>query len=511
MYKKTLFSPYFKNKTASVAILIVVLGTVSVSAAVAQGDSLGVYLQTAAQNNPGVKAGFLAYQAALQKLPQAGALQDPQLDMGFFLRPMDIIDGRQVGQVQLMQMFPWFGTRKAARTEAQHMAKMAFEQFRELRDNVFLNVYTQWYILCSLQQKLKYGRENIALMKHIEILALQKFQSPVNSSAASASQRMDNSSASGVTGAGGNAGGMSGMNMGTKPAGGEPANSSPERSERTGSSMPAMGGSSGMSETLGIQLEILELENSVENILSEIHAEKARFNLLLNRPAETEIVLPDSIVQIPFSMDNETVMSLIAAQNPMLGMISEESLAYAAKAEMDRKMSYPMFGVGLQYMLIARTSPSGETVSDNAGHAASPAVSGNMSSMNGRDMIMPMLSVSIPVFRGKYRALQRETQLLRQASEEKYAETLNTLQAELYRFKHQLDDAARRIALYRKQTELSQTTYNILLKEFVSGKSDLGSVIRVQRQLLDYQLKTAEAVAEYNTKAAAIRKVMSEV
>jgi outer membrane protein TolC len=309
---------------------------------------------------------------------------------------------------------------------------------------------------------------------------------------------------------GSNSGGMSGMNMGNKPAAEESANSSSGRmgSSTSNNAMSMGGASSGMSEVLRIQLEMAELESNVESVLSEIHAEKVRFNALLNRHVETGIVVPDSIVQIPFSMDEETIMNLITEQNPMLGMINEESLAYEAKVEMDRKMSYPMFGIGLQYMLIAKTSASGETMNENTGHTSSPE-NGSMSSMNGKDMIMPMLSVSIPIFRGKYKALRRETELLRQANEEKYNDALNMLQAELYRYRHQLNDAARRIALYRKQTELAQTTYNIVLKEFVSGTSDLSNIIQVQRQLLDYRLKTAEAVAEYNTKVVAIQKMIS--
>jgi hypothetical protein len=507
------FDELIMKRYKSIIVLIVVFS--SMSGAVAQSDSLNHYLQIAAQNNPGVKAGFLEYQAALQRLSQAGAYQDPQLEMGFFLRPMDIIDGRQIGQFQLMQMFPWFGTKKAARTEAQHMAKMAFEQFRELRDNIFLDVYTQWYILCSLQQKLKYSRENISLLKHLETLALQKFKSPVNISSTRTSQREDNSVASiSLSNTGNGSGSMSGMNnMGSKQAARESSNSSSVRAgtSMSGSSMSMEGTSSGMSETLRIQLEMSEFENNIESILSEIHAEKVRFNALLNRPVETEIVVSDSITQITFSMDEETVMNLITAQNPMLGMINEESLAYKAKSEMDRKMSYPMFGIGLQYMLTGKTltSISENAMNNSSENGMSQESGNNMSSMNGKDMIMPMLSVSIPIFRGKYKAQQRETKLLRQANEEKYSDALNMLHAELYRSKHQLDDAARKIALYRKQTELAQTTYNIVLQEFISGKSGLSDIIQIQRQLLDYRLKTAEAIAEYNTKAATIQKMIS--
>ena len=132
-----------------------------------------------------------------------------------------------------------------------------------------------------------------------------------------------------------------------------------------------------------------------------------------------------------------------------------------------------------------------------------------MGNMNGKDMVMPMVSVSIPLYRNKYKAQQRESKLLQQASKEKYADTYNQLTAELYQSKHMLGDASRKIILYKKQTELAKTTYNLIVQEFVAGKSDLTNVIQVQRQLLNYQLKASEAVANYNTMVASIQKLIS--
>lgn len=451
----------------------------------AQTDSLSQYLKIAAENNPGVKADFLVYQAALQKVPQAGALQDPQLDFGFFLQPMEITDGKQVADIKLMQMFPWFGTRKAARTEAQHMAKMAFEQFRETRDKLFLDVYTQWFTLCRLQQQLINNRENRKLLSQLEELALRRFATggikPSASGEKQTAKREGNSATSNNA--------TQGMNMTVSPS---PLSPSPSMS---GMSAGNMGGaSSGMSDVLRIQLEIAEMDNNLENIRSEIQAEKVKFNALLNRPAESGVQIPDSLRQIPFLFDIGAVKTLSATQNPMLNMINEEESAYRAKAEMDRKMSYPMFGIGLQYMLINKKTDAGMS---------------SMSDMNGKDMIMPMVSVSIPIYRNKYRAQQRENVFLQQASREKYINTQNMLEAELHRVKHQLDNALRRISLYRKQTELAQATYNLLIQEFASGKNDLSNVIQVQRQLLDYELKTAEAVADHNIMVANIQKIMS--
>lgn len=451
------------------SVLLVVLGLMGPHPVVAQKpDSLDHYLEIAAKNNPGLNADFLAYKASLEKVPQAGAWPDPQLDIGFFLKPMDIVGGRQVADFTLMQMFPWFGTKKAAQTEATHMAKMAYARFTETRDNLYLEVYTQWYLLSTLVQQLRNNRENLQLLKQLEELALRKVSSPYSGSSSGYTVPSPSPSTKGTATSSTGGGMSSGM----------------------GSAAP------GMSDVLRVQLEMAEIENNIESILSEIAAEKAKFNALLNRSTDREVILPDSIAKVPFLFDEGVTMSEIENRNPMLDMLVEEEQAYRAKGEMDKKMSYPMFGIGLQYMLIDKS-------------ATAQMEQGMEPEMTGMDMIMPMFSISLPLYRNKYKAQQRESRFLQQSAREKYNNTLNLLQSDLFRLKHQLDDAERKIALYQKQEQLARTTYQLVVQEFVSAKSDLTNVIQVQRQLLDYQLRKTEAIAEYNTKVASIRKLLS--
>ena len=129
--------------------------------------------------------------------------------------------------------------------------------------------------------------------------------------------------------------------------------------------------------------------------------------------------------------------------------------------------------------------------------------------MNGMDMFMPMVSISLPIFRGKYKAQQKESELAILSTVEKYEDTRNSLEAQAYQVKYELDDAARKIELYEKQTTLAQTTYKLLVQEFVSGRSDLTNLIQVHRQLLDYTFKKADATARYNTVVASIRSLIS--
>jgi outer membrane protein TolC len=257
-----------------------------------------------------------------------------------------------------------------------------------------------------------------------------------------------------------------------------------------------MSSSPGMSDVLRIQLEMIEIENNITTLLSDIAAEKAIFNALLNRPVEIEVVIPDSIVKVPFIFDERVSINEIERGNPMLGMFEEEELAYRAKNEMDKKMSYPMLGLGLQYMLIGEN----KTASMD---------SGMKPEMSGMDMIMPMFSISIPIYRNKYKAQQRENRFMWESARENYNNTLNMLQSELFKLKHELDNADRKITLYQKQAQLARVAYQLVVQEFVTAKSDLTNVIQVQRQLLDYQLREAEAIAEYNMKVASIRKLGS--
>ena len=110
-------------------------------------------------------------------------------------------------------------------------------------------------------------------------------------------------------------------------------------------------------------------------------------------------------------------------------------------------MSLPMFGIGLQYSIMAKRSEEMARMS-------------GMGNMNGMDMVMPMVKISIPIFRRKYNAQQRESRHYRQASELKYEDTLNQLHAEYIALKQQLADASRKIDLYAKQQDLSRSTWH---------------------------------------------------
>jgi outer membrane protein TolC len=466
-----------KNKYIVIGIIIYIAFFQSVSAY--SQDSLMHYLELATKNNPTVLQRYNEYQASLQKVPQVGSLPDPQLEMGVFLSPMELISGNQVADIKLMQMFPWFGVIKNAKDEMSLMAKMKFEAFRDAKLQVYYDVQRAWFDLYKVRQNIRISEKNVELLKTIERLTLVKFRSGSSGSG---------SAVSGSKMSGGNAPAVSSNSSGMNTMGGSTGGSSPTATSSGSASMSSATGASGLSEVYQIQIETASLEDNIASLKNEELAAVARFNSLLNRQQKTPVAAVELLPIEPLDIAYLSVTDSMFTRNPMLGMLSYEQQSLMARTKMQKQMGLPMVGVGLNYTVINKSEMS-------------------TSAMNGQDMIMPMLTVSLPIYRKKYKAMQAETNFLKTASEQNYQATVNALQSEYYQALQQYNDAARRMKLYDNQSQLAKKSLDISIKTFSSSASGLSDILRIRQQLLDYELKQVEAVVEYNKAVALIKKI----
>jgi outer membrane protein TolC len=446
-------------------------------------DSLMHYLELATKNNPTVLQRYNEYQASLQKVPQVGSLPDPQLEMGVFLSPMELLSGNQVADIKLMQMFPWFGVLKNAKDEMSLMAKGKYELFRDAKLQVYYDVQRAWFDLYRVRQNIRISEKNVELLKTIERLTLVKFRSGSSGSG---------SAISGSAMSGGNAPANSSGSSGMNTMGGSSGASTASRPATSSgpASMSSSSGVSGLSEVYQIQIEATSLEDNIASLKNEEQVAVARFNSLLNRSQKTPVASVDLLPAEPLDIAYLSINDSMFSRNPMLGMLAYEQQSLAARKNMVTKMGLPMVGVGLNYTVINKSEMS-------------------TSAMNGQDMIMPMLTVSLPVYRKKYKAMQAETNFLKTASEQNYQATTNMLQTQYYEALQQYNDAQRRMKLYDSQSQLAKKSLDISIKTFSSSASALSDVLRIRQQLLDYELKQVEAVVEFNKAEALIKRLKS--
>jgi outer membrane protein TolC len=453
-----------------------------------RGDSLNYYLELAAKSNPTVLQKFSEYQAALEQVPQVGALPDPELSMGIFLKPMELVMGRQAADFRLMQMFPWFGTLKAAKDEESLMAKAKYESFRDAKLQVYYDVQRTWYDLYKIIKDIEISESNIQIMRTIERLALIRFktapigggsQSPgtVNSPQASQKQGISTGSAGMQSMEGGQTSG-SNLQMGSSP------------SSMQANSMLTSSGGDGLVDLYRIQIEIADLENDVALLKNQKNTVTARFNNLLNRSLETGVAVIDTIRPDTLDVQLIAIADSIARNNPMLGMLQYEEQSLDSRQKKVIRMGYPMLGLGVNYSLINTSEMS-------------------TSSMNGQDMIMPMATVTLPIYRKKYKAMQNETDFLKTATSRKLTSAANDLQTESYQIIQVYQDAKRRIKLYEYQGLLARKSLDIMIKSFSGSGASLTDILTIRQQLLDYQFKGIEAVTDFNTAIAGLKRLMA--
>lgn len=100
-----------------------------------EGTSLADFLLYAAENSPEMRGAFEGWRAAVERVPQARSLADPELNYGYFLQRMET---RQM--VGLMQAFPGWGVRGLREDVATQQALAAAERFETVRRQVMADV-----------------------------------------------------------------------------------------------------------------------------------------------------------------------------------------------------------------------------------------------------------------------------------------------------------------------------------------------------------------------------------
>ncbi|HEX2935456.1 MAG TPA: TolC family protein [Bacteroidales bacterium] len=473
-----------KHKIAVICLISIYINLYQPISILSQ-DSLTLYLEIAIKNNPTVLQRYAEYEAALQKVPQAGSLPDPELTAGIFLSPMEVLSGKQVAEIRLMQMFPWFGVLKNAKDEMSLMAKAKYETFRDAQFQVVYDLQRTWYELLKTQQIVHIAERNADILRTLERLSLVKFKAPPSSG------NSGSSSGTGITGYSGktSSSGQSGMGgMGGNLGSASSATGSSSSSMTGGSSMESSSGASGLADIYRIQIDISELENNIALQKSQQVSLKARLNSYLNRNAQSPVILTDTLVADTLQTALTNIPDSMLLNNPMLGMLQYEQQSYDARKKMVTRMGFPMVGLGMSYTLINKDPMS-------------------TSAMNGEDMIMPMVTITLPIYRKKYKSMQKESERMMTATKQNYQATSNDLQASYAEAIQLYGDAKRRIKLYKNQSLLAKKSFDIMVKSFSVSGSALTDVLRVRQQMLDYETKQTEAVADYNTAIALLRRL----
>ncbi len=132
------------------------------------------YLTYARLNNPGIKAAFNHWTAALEKVPQAKSLPNPTFGYGYFIHSIETRVGPQQHRFELMQMIPFFG-KLGLRGEAALVGAEAMRaRYEQAVLDLLYRVKDAYYEYYYLGRAIQITEENVDLLVRLEQVASQK-------------------------------------------------------------------------------------------------------------------------------------------------------------------------------------------------------------------------------------------------------------------------------------------------------------------------------------------------
>jgi outer membrane protein TolC len=462
--------------TLTLASLLLFLwsGTQSIRA-----QTLEDYLLQAAENNPGLKAAYARYQATAEQVNQA-SLPNPELQAGAFIRPMERFMGNQTADFRLMQMFPWFGMLSTQKEEAYHMGQADYQLFLEEKNRLFFEVKSTWNSLLLLHGEQQLAQKNLEYLMKYETLALMQYQVGNSIVLPSNSFRQANTSSSPA-----NTNQMSGMGGSTSPTA---QGASPSSSGMT--ALPMAGSSSGLTAILQIRLQIKELESTLQQLAANKEVIQYQFQQLLNRPMEANLVLPAVWEKAQLTLAKQDYLARIKESNPMLAMYASEQMAFTQQAKMAKLEGKPMLGAGVNYMTFTSRLESGMP-------------------MGGQDMVMPMMTLSLPIYRKKIASKIKQADFLKNGAMMQQEEMANQLTLQWASAFRDWEESERLLSLYDAQVALVEQQLQVMETTYSSGNLSLSEVIQTQQMLLDYRRKKLNALYQQHQSLAELDALLS--
>lgn len=379
------------------------------------GQTLKDYLEIARQNNPGLTAKQTEVQVAWQKIPQVAVLPEPTVNASFFLDPMMLPMGNQIGSISVMQMFPWFGALDAMESEVTRMAEVKLQAVEVAKNELFFKVKNAWYPLLELDAQIQIQKDLLRLLETDKELATVMFQQ----------------------------------------------------------------GSAPMVDPIRVDIMMDEVKTQIALLEQKRRPLEVAFNRLLNRKDDLPVLfspeLPESLTAKDVQMDS------FFADNPMLAALDKQIQVAIEGEKVAGYSRKPMIGAGLQYMPLIKRQNSDLHLLPNT----------------GRDMVMPMVSLTLPIWKKKYNAAVEENQLMQVVYADMKLELQNELAAMYEMTVYELKKMAQMYELLDLQMLKTQQAIDLVLAAYRNAGQDFEEVLRLQQQLFRYRSEQISTQTNY--------------
>jgi cobalt-zinc-cadmium efflux system outer membrane protein len=245
-------------------------------------------------------------------------------------------------------------------------------------------------------------------------------------------------------------------------------------------------GKSSVVVVLRLQMRTNEMQQLKRILEQQYLSEQTNFNKLLNRDKNITITVLDAM-DIP-SIDFETNSEKLIF-HPELLKYDKLYQSITQSEVLNQKESNPMIGFGFDYVNVAKRPDM------NFGD-------------NGKDIVMPMLTVSIPIFNNSRASKTKQNNLQQEELLAQKQERLNALKVLLDTAINNRTSARIRYETQAKNLKQAKYAEEILVKNYETVTIDFKDLLEIQELQLKFEMNIIESVNSYYAQTTIINYLM---
>ncbi|MDD2985517.1 TolC family protein [Flavobacterium sp.] len=238
-------------------------------------------------------------------------------------------------------------------------------------------------------------------------------------------------------------------------------------------------GKGSLVDVLRVDIMIKDAQTNLDILTKKEPALTSWLNSILNRKYNEKIVISKDlqIMELPMEYRKDSITT-----NPILQELELKKQASEVAIEVARKQGLPKLGLGLDYVLVGKGM--------------------NNFPDSGKDIIMPMVSVSLPIFRKRYNAATKEAKLMQESFSFQKEAYENKLNGTYYKLVFELEKERDLLKLYEGQVLTLSKSLNLLFAYYSNANKDFEEVLRMQQELLKYQKMQLSSTSTFYIKLA---------
>jgi len=247
-------------------------------------------------------------------------------------------------------------------------------------------------------------------------------------------------------------------------------------------------GKASLVDVLKLQMRQNELNRQKELLNQASRKEETAFNHLLNRDSEMKVSLVSDLTLPELDvLNDDNAIEL----HPELVKYDKLFASVTGAELVNKKESSPNLGLGIEYVSVE--ARSGLEIEDN-----------------GKDMLMPMLSLSIPIFSHKYKSQTVQNNLKQQALLSEKNNRRNQLVDILVAAQSERESARISYQTFSLNIEKAIYSLDLLLKNYEVQSKDFKDLLETQELLLNLEVAKIDALKNYYSQSAIINYLSNQ-